>query len=126
MLTSDSLIAYHYATCFLLFARFPRLTVRPPGVSNKSFLSYICRIYKHKFRIAIGLRFESQTRPLVPALYSVSVRQTKSLSMASFRSCLTADTLALELTIPLTGLAEDFHSLAVRPAGRTKQDVQHF
>jgi hypothetical protein len=67
---------------------------RPPRVSYNAFISYICQIYKNKFRVVLGLRFELQTCPLVPASYLVSVRQTEILPPASFRFYLTADTLA--------------------------------
>ena len=40
--------------------------------------------YIYKFRIVIGLHLDMQTRPLVYALYPVSVRQTGTLPPASF------------------------------------------
>jgi len=49
------------------------------------------------------------------------VRQSSALPAASFRSHLTVDTLAVRLAVPLTGSAEDFHFLGVRPAGRTNK-----
>ncbi|RYZ51715.1 MAG: hypothetical protein EOP07_20845 [Proteobacteria bacterium] len=43
------------------------------------------------------------------ASYAVSVRQASALPSASFRFHLTMDTLAVRLTLPLTGCVEDFH-----------------
>ena len=51
----------------------------------------------------------------IHASYVISVRQTNVLPVASFRFSLTTDTLALRLTIPLTGLVGDFHSQAIAP-----------
>ena len=49
------------------------------------------------------------------ASYTVSVRQASVLPAASFRFHLTADTLAVQLTIPLTGFVGDFHSQVGAP-----------
>ncbi len=43
------------------------------------------------------------------ASYAIPVRQASVLLTASFRFCLAADTLAVQLTIPLVGSVEDFH-----------------
>jgi len=44
---------------------------------------------------SIGLSFVLQTRPLQTASYTVPVRQLRILPQASFRFCVTADTLAI-------------------------------
>lgn len=43
------------------------------------------------------------------ASYAIPVRQASALLTASFRFYLTVDTLAVQLTVPLVGPAEDFH-----------------
>ena len=53
------------------------------------------------------------------ASYVISVRQASALPAASFRFYLTIDTLAVRLTVPLTGPVEDFHLQVGAPAGRT-------
>ena len=64
----------------------------------------------------------------MPASYVISVRQASALPAASFRFYLAVDTLAVRLTVPLTGSVGDLSSAAlsrcltpkyVRPAGRT-------
>lgn len=50
---------------------------------------------------SVGLRFVMQTRPHTSASYAVPVRQTGSLSPASFRFHLAVDTLAFDLRFPL-------------------------
>jgi len=66
--------------------------------------------------------------PSMPASYVISVRQASALPAASFRFYLAVDTLAVRLTVPLTGSVGDLTSAAlsrcltpkwVHPAGRT-------
>jgi hypothetical protein len=66
--------------------------------------------------------------PRMTASYVISVRQASALPAASFRFHLTMDTLAVRLTVPLTGPVGDLTSAKlgrsltpkwVRPAGRT-------
>src|SRR6476469_1368593 len=47
--------------------------------------------------------------PHTAASYAVSVRRASDLPSASFRFHLTMDTLAVRLTLPLTGCVEGFH-----------------
>jgi len=62
------------------------------------------------------------------ASYTVPVRQASVLPAASFRFHLTVDTLAVRLTIPLTGFVEDFHSLVGAPcrAHHKKSGVDYY
>ena len=67
----------------------------------------------------MGLRLELQSRPLCPAFYAISVRRLGTLPAASFRFRLTADTLAVRLTLPTTKRVVDFHHQAIAHSGRT-------
>ena len=69
---------------------------RPPRVRTKSFASSTCRIYVHRFRVAIGLQPLWRPHPRCPP-DAISVRQVKGLLTASFRFHLTMDTLAVQL-----------------------------
>jgi len=51
----------------------------------------------------------------MPASYVISVRQASALPAASFRFHLAMDTLAVRLTVPLTGSVGDFHSQVDAP-----------
>ena len=68
----------------------------------------------------MGLRLVLQSRPLCPAFYAISVRRLGILPAASFRFRLTADTLAVRLTLPTTKRVVDFHHLAIAHGGRTQ------
>ena len=68
----------------------------------------------------MGLRFVLQPRPLYHAFYAISVRRLGILPAASFRFRLTADTLAVRLTLPTTKRVVDFHHQAIAHGGRTK------
>ena len=70
----------------------------------------------------MGLRLLLQSRPLCPAFYAISVRRLGTLPAASFRFRLTADTLAVRLTLPTTKRVVDFHHQAIAHAGRTTTD----
>ena len=70
----------------------------------------------------MGLRLELQSRPLCPAFYAISVRRLGTLPAASFRFRLTADTLAVRLTLPTTKRVVDFHHQAIAHGGRTTCD----
>ena len=61
----------------------------------------------------MGLRLVLQSRPLCPAFYAISVRRLGILPAASFRFRLTADTLAVRLTLPTTKRVVDFHPKAL-------------
>ena len=52
------------------------------------------------------------------AYYEVSVRQASVLPAASFRFHLTMDTLAVRLTVPLTGPVVDLHHRVIKPTPR--------
>ena len=69
----------------------------------------------------MGLRLALQSRPLCPAFYAVSVRRLGTLPAASFRFRLTADTLAVRLTLPTTKRVVDFHHQAIAHGGRTAE-----
>lgn len=77
LLTSSGKSCFNHA-CYEYVSR------RPPPLRTATFIPSICRIYIYKFRIVIGLHLDMQTRPLVYALYPVSVRQTGTLPPASF------------------------------------------
>ena len=53
--------------------------------------------------------------PDTAALYAVPVRQVSVLPAASFRSCLTTGTLAVQLTVPPAGPVGDFHPQVTAP-----------
>ncbi len=80
--------------------------------------TYACLIYVHS---CLG-----QNRTLkitaflsaATAYYEVSVRQASVLPAASFRFHLTMDTLAVRLTVPLTGPVVDLHHRVVQPPPR--------
>ena len=69
----------------------------------------------------MGLRLVLQPRPLCPAFYAISVRRLGTLPAASFRFRLTADTLAVRLTLPTTKRVVDFHHQAIAHGGRTTE-----
>jgi hypothetical protein len=56
------------------------------------------------------------------ASYVIPVRQVSALPSASFRFHLTMDTLAVQLTIPLTGLVGDLHSQVSAPCRAHKRE----
>ena len=64
---------------------------------------------------SMGLSFDMQTCPIVPASYTVSVRQTKTLLAASFRFHLAMDTLAVRLMIPTIKAHWELSSLSYLP-----------
>ena len=64
----------------------------------------------------MGLRLALQSRPLCPAFYAISVRRLGTLPAASFRFRLTADTLAVRLTLPTTKRVVDFHHQTIAQA----------
>jgi hypothetical protein len=71
------------------------------------------------------------------ASYAIPVRRASALPAASFRFHLAMDTLAIRLTVPPVGPAEDLHLQVIdytphvtdwrlhttRPAGRTKKKL---
>ena len=69
----------------------------------------------------MGLRLVLQPHPLCPAFYAISVRRLGTLPAASFRFRLTADTLAVRLTLPTTKRVVDFHHQAIAHGGRTRK-----
>ena len=71
----------------------------------------------------MGLRLVLQPRPLCPAFYAISVRRLGTLPAASFRFRLTADTLAVRLTLPTTKRVVDFHHQAIAHGGRTTKSL---
>ena len=73
----------------------------------------------------MGLRLALQSRPLCPAFYAISVRRLGTLPAASFRFRLTADTLAVRLTLPTTKRVVDFHHQAIAHGGRTTKKAAH-
>ena len=73
----------------------------------------------------MGLRLALQPRPLCPAFYAISVRRLGTLPAASFRFRLTADTLAVQLTLPTTKRVVDFHHQAIAHGGRTTIRERH-
>ena len=72
----------------------------------------------------MGLRLGLQPHPLCPAFYAISVRRLGILPAASFRFRLTADTLAVRLTLPTTKRVVDFHHQAIAHGGRTRQQAE--
>ena len=74
----------------------------------------------------MGLRLVLQSRPLCPAFYAISVRRLGILPAASFRFRLTADTLAVRLTLPTTKRVVDFHHQAIAHGGRTATSGEAF
>ncbi len=85
-----------------------------PG--NAQLLSRLCLPHIHLYLPCKYWTLEiSDSSSDINASYVISVRQTNVLPEASFRFRFATDTLALKLTIPLTGLVGDFHSLAIAP-----------
>ena len=72
----------------------------------------------------MGLRLVLQPHPLCPAFYAISVRRLGTLPAVSFRFRLTADTLAVRLTLPITKRVVDFHHQAIAHGGRTTQKAR--
>ena len=72
-------------------------------------------------RAVIGLWLLWQSYPSFPALYAVSIRQTRALLPASFRFHLTMNTLAFGYDLPTAGRSRVFHPLERALAGRTKK-----
>lgn len=81
---------------------------RSPGVRHVTFAPYTLPIYFHIFRMIIGLRPLSLSRPDMDASYALPVRRAGVLLTASFRFRFTADTLAVQLMIPPAGVMGDF------------------
>lgn len=79
------------------------------------FLTYNRLIYLHTFRVSFGLCELFASSSSIHASYVVSVRRPSGLLSASFRFYLTADTLAVQLMIPLTRLIRDFHPIVQAP-----------
>ena len=75
---------------------------RSPRVRRATFIPYTRRIYFYIFRVIIGLWILWPPRPDVAASYAVAVRRAGTLPTASFRFRLTTDTLAVQLTVPIT------------------------
>ena len=72
---------------------------------------------------SMELRLVLQPRPLCPALYAISVRRLGTLLAASFKFRLSADTLAVRLTLPTTKRVVDFHHQAIAHGGRTTKST---
>src|SRR5215211_3280982 len=79
------------------------------------FPTYACQIYVRELRASFGLRIFLPSHPSRLASYPLPVRQASVLPRASFRFHLTADTLALQLAVPLAGSAWDFNPLESAP-----------
>ena len=79
------------------------------------FRAYVRPIYARDFRARTGLRVFLPSCPSRFASYRVSVRQTSALLTASFGFRLAADTLAVQLAVPLAGPALDFNQLVSAP-----------
>ena len=75
---------------------------RSPRVRRATFIPYTRRIYFYTFRVIIGLWIFMPPRPDVAASHAVPVRRAGTLPTASFRFRLTTDTLAVQLTVPIT------------------------
>ena len=75
---------------------------RSPRVRRATFIPYTRRIYFYIFRVIIGLWILWPPRTDVAASYAVAVRRAGTLPTASFRFRLTTDTLAVQLTVPIT------------------------
>jgi hypothetical protein len=58
------------------------------------------------------------------AFYALTVRRASALPAASFRFHLAVDTLAVRLTVPLTGSVRDLHSQVGAPC-RAHQKKSH-
>lgn len=56
--------------------------------------------------------------PTTTAFHAIPVRQASALPAASFRFLLAEDTLAVRLTVPLTGPVEDFHLQVIQSPPR--------
>ena len=87
---------------------------RPPRVRTKSFASSTCRIYVHRFRVAIGLQPLWRPHPRCPP-DAISVRQVKGLLTASFRFHLTMDTLAVQLCASRHRVRSGLSPVRLRP-----------
>ena len=75
---------------------------RLPKVMHVTFIPYTRRIYCHIFPDDYWALKIMPSRPDVTASYAIPVRRAGVLPAASFRFCLTTDTLAVRLSVPTT------------------------
>ena len=101
-------------THFFFRIRLLNAPERPPRVRTKSFASSTCRIYVHRFRVAIGLQPLWRPHPRCPP-DAISVRQVKGLLTASFRFHLTMDTLAVQLCASRHRVRSGLSPVRLRP-----------
>ena len=97
------------------------IEVRESSSGKNAFFPTMYLLHLHLgFRVASGfILFCRLTHLRMP--YAVSVRQVCGLPPASFRSRLTADTLALGHVLGATPFTRDFHPLERAHAERTKK-----
>ena len=98
---------------------------RPPRVRTKSFASSTCRIYVHRFRVAIGLQPLWRPHPRCPP-DAISVRQVKGLLTASFRFHLTMDTLAVQLCASRHRVRSGLSPVRLRPCRAHHKTRKHY
>ena len=80
--------------------------------------TYACLIYVRSCLGQYGTLKIMAFLSTATAYYEVSVRQASALPAASFRFHLAMDTLAVRLTVPLTGPVVDFHHQVIQPPPR--------
>jgi len=91
---------------------------------HTDFHAFVRQIYARDFRASFWtLKFFAFCSVTV-ASYLVSVRQTSVLLSASFRFRLAADTLAVQLAVPLAGPALDFNHLVSVPCRAHKETAR--
>jgi len=79
-----------------------------PGIAHppsRLCLSDLRRSLPYKYRALMIMDIS----PGYVASYPLPVRQASALPSASFRFAVARDTLAVQLTLPLVGLVENFH-----------------
>ena len=88
---------------------------------HTDFHAFVRQIYARDFRASFWTLKIHAFCSVTFASYLVSVRQTSVLLSASFRFRLTADTLAVQLAVPLAGPALDFNQLVSAPCRAHKE-----
>jgi len=97
----------------LLDAGNTRQNVKPPRVIAQPSHLYLPHLRSQLPRKHRALKILASL-PTVAASYAVPVRRASTLPSASFRSQFTMDTLAIRLTVPLTGSVRDFHPQVIQ------------
>ena len=104
-----------------LLLRLMRPPVRPPRLRCELFPSMHLP-HLLVLPATFGLQCFWPPYPYFRALYAIPVRQARGLPTASFRSRLTADTLAVQLCASsLPTRARDFHPLEFAHTGQTRK-----